>query len=227
MYSALDAVRVITDPHVGVFIHFSAVGIENIIVVAYLCKALSTDTVRKIEGISAAIGKTVHYELALAVESVPASSVEQLCRDIYVLIDRKLLVSLDIVVVSVKFIEALGQLDAVYGEVELSVFADYFLLAVLEIRNKHLSVLAEIMYSALDAVRVITDPHVGVFVHSSCAGIKDIIIVAYLFKALGVIIIFKVICFAVDIGKSVCNYEAVIATPVFSGLQFAASGCCA
>ena len=83
------------------------------------------------------------------------------------------------------------------------------------------------MYSALYAVRVITDPHVGVFVHSSCAGIKDIIIVAYLFKALGVIIIFKVICFAVDIGKSVCNYEAVIATPVFSGLQFAASGCCA
>ena len=227
MYSALDAVRVITDPHVGVFIHFSAVGIENIIVVAYLCKALGVDAICKIECISAAIGKSVLYELALAVESVPASSVEQLCRDIYVLIDCKLLVALDIVVVSVKFIETLGQLDAVYGEVELSVFADYFLLAVLEIRNKHLSVLAEIMYSALDAVRVITDPHVGVFVHSSCAGIKDIIIVAYLFKALGVIIIFKVICFAVDIGKSVCNYEAVIAAPVFSGLQFAASGCCA
>ena len=83
------------------------------------------------------------------------------------------------------------------------------------------------MYSALDAVRVITDPHVGVFIHFSAVGIENIIVVAYLFKALGVIIIFKVICFAVNIGKSVCNYEAVIAAPVFSGLQFAASGCCA
>ena len=227
MYSALYAVRVITDPHIGILIHLSAVGVEDIIVVAYLRKALGTDTVCKIEGVSAAIGKSVLYKLALAVESVPASSVKQLCRDIYVLIDRKLLVALDIVVVSVKFIETFGHFNAVNSKVELSVFADYFLLAILEIRNKHFSVLAEIMYSALYAVRVITDPHVGVFVHSSCAGIKDIIIVAYLFKALGVIIIFKVICFAVDIGKSVCNYEAVIAAPVFSGLQFAASGCCA
>ena len=47
MYSALDAVRVITDPHVGVFIHFSAVGIENIIVVAYLREALGADAICK------------------------------------------------------------------------------------------------------------------------------------------------------------------------------------
>ena len=225
MHSALYAVRIVADPHIGILIHSSVCGIEDIIVIAYLCETLGTYTVGKIEGESAAVGKAVLYKLTFAVKSVPTGSVEELSCNIDIFIDSNLFVALNIVVLAVKLIETFSHLDSVNSKVELSVFVDYLLLTVFKIRNKHLAVLAEIMYSALYAVRIVADPHIGILIHSSVCGIEDIIVIAYLCETLGMGVIDKVVRFSVDIRKSVSDNNAVLIAPVFSVLELAASGC--
>ena len=77
MKSALYTVIVAADPHIGVLVHLSAVGVEDIIILAYLREALGTYAVGEIEGKSAAIGKAVLYKLSVGTESVqpvPSSS---------------------------------------------------------------------------------------------------------------------------------------------------------
>ena len=108
MKSALYTVIVAADPHVGVLIHLAAVGVEDIIVIAYFGEALGSDTVGEIEGISAAIGKAVLYEIAVSTESVPTGSVKKLCSRIDILVNCKRSVGLCIVVLAVNLIETLG-----------------------------------------------------------------------------------------------------------------------
>ena len=108
MHSALYAVRIVADPHIGILIHLSAVGVEDIIVLAYLCEALGTYTVGEIEGESAAVGKAVLYKLSVCTEPVPAGSVEKLGRCINSLVHGEQSVCLCVVVFSVNLIETLG-----------------------------------------------------------------------------------------------------------------------
>ena len=108
MHSAGNSVRVISNPHISILIHHSAVGIEDIIIVAYFCKALGALAGAEIESLSVALNKAVGYELSVAAESVPTDTALELAViQIECLIGCNLLVGLNIVIVAVKLIESL------------------------------------------------------------------------------------------------------------------------
>ena len=209
MHSALYTVRIISDPHIGIFVHHSACGIEDVIVISYLCEALGAYTIDKIESLSVTLNKAVLYELAVGTESVPASSIKQLGSHINFFIYRKYSVYQCIIVLAVKLIETLWSERLIYHKIELTVFFNYFLLAVFNIRKNHFAGFVEVVHSAFNSVRIISDPHIGIFIHHSACGIEDIVVIAYLCEALGKCSVIIIIGKSFVLDKAVYNHSAV------------------
>ena len=70
VHSAFNAVLIVSDPHIGVLVHLSAVGIEDIIVVAYLCEALGELSVIVIVGKSVVFDKSVYNHSAVGIKLI-------------------------------------------------------------------------------------------------------------------------------------------------------------
>ena len=74
MHTALDAVRIVIDPHCSVLIHLAAECVEDVVIVAYLCEAESKNRVVIVVGVTvAAVDKAGLNHLAVLVESVPVA----------------------------------------------------------------------------------------------------------------------------------------------------------
>ena len=79
MHSGFNSVAVGRDPHICVLVHLTASGIEEIVSIIYLCKALGAHAVTVIVGVAVRrVDKAVPYELTLSVKAVPAVSAENI-----------------------------------------------------------------------------------------------------------------------------------------------------
>ena len=79
MHSGFNSVAVGRDPHICVLVHLTASGIEEIVSIIYLCKALGAHSVAVIVGVAVRrVDKSVLYELTLSVKAVPAVSAENI-----------------------------------------------------------------------------------------------------------------------------------------------------
>ena len=220
MHTALDAVRIIADPHGCVLIHLSAVCVEDVIIVADLCKSESKLGIIVVVGESvAAVDKACFNHFAVLVKCVPPTLFGDkvvLLSNPNGLVNRKLAVCVSVVILAVERVKTVSHLNAVDCEVKLAVLVDDSLLAVDCVGDKHLTCFIKVVHTALDAVRIIVDPHCGILIHSACSGIEDIIIVADLREALSVLIVLKVICLAADCSKAVGKYCSVGSAPVIA-----------
>ena len=201
MHTALDTVRIVIDPHCRVFIHLAAVCVKDVIIVADLSEAESKNSVVIVVGVTvAAVDKACLNHLAVLVESVPVA----LFGDEVVLlsnpngfVNRKLTVSVSVVILAVESVETVSHLNAVDCEVKLAVLVYNSFLAVDCVGDKHLAVSVKVVHTALDAVRVVVDPHCSVLIHSACSGIENVIVIADLCEALSVLVVLKIVCLAV------------------------------
>ena len=201
MHTALDTVRIVVDPHCRVFIHLAAVCVKDVIIVTYLSEAESKNCIIIIIGVTvAAVDKARLNHLAVLVESVPVA----LFGDEVVLlsnpndfVNRKLTVSVSVVILAVESVETVSHLNAVDCEVKLAVLVYNSFLAVDCVGDKHLAVSVKVVHTALDAVRVVVDPHCSVLIHSACSGIENVIVIADLCEALSVLVVLKIVCLAV------------------------------
>ena len=201
MHTALDAVRIVIDPHCSVLIHLAAECVEDVVIVAYLCEAESKNRVVIVVGVTVtAVDKAGLNHLAVLVESVPVA----LFGDKVVLLSNpngfvncKLAVCIGIVILAVEGVETVSHLNAVDCEVKLAVLVYNSLFAVDCVGDIHLSVSVKVVHTALDAVRIVVDPHCSVLIHSACSGIENVIVVADLCEALSVLVVLKIVCLAV------------------------------
>ena len=215
MHTALDAVRIVVDPHCGVFIHLAAVCVKDVVIVADLCEAESKNRVVIVVGVTvAAVDKACFNHLAVLVESVPVALFGDkvvLLRNPNRLVYSKLTVCISIVILAVKGVETVSHLNTVDCEVKLAVLVYNSLLAVDCVGDKHLSVSVKVVHTALNAVRIVVDPHCGVFIHLAAVCVKDVVIVADLCEAESknrVVIVVGVTVTAVD--KAGLNHLTVL-----------------
>ena len=218
MHTALDAVRIVVDPHCSVLIHLAAVCVKDVVIVADLCEAESKNRVVIVVGVTvAAVDKAGLNHLTVLVESVPVA----FFRDKVILLGNpnrlvscKLTVCVSVVILAVKGVETVSHLNAVNCEIKLAVLVYNCLLAVDCVGDKHLAVSVKVVHTALDTVRIVVDPHCGVFIHLSAVCVKDVIIVADLCEALSVLVVLKIVCLAVyrceSVGKDSSNGAAPI-----------------
>ena len=201
MHTALDTVRIVVDPHCRVFIHLAAVCVKDVIIVADLSEAESKNSVVIVVGVTvAAVDKACLNHLAVLVESVPVA----LFGDEVVLlsnpngfVNHKLTVGICVVILAVESVETVSHFNAVDCEVKLAVLVYNSFLAVDCVGDKHLAVSVKVVHTALDAVRVVVDPHCSVLIHSACSGIENVIVIADLCEALSVLVVLKIVCLAV------------------------------
>ena len=220
MHTALDTVRIVVDPHCRVLIHLAAVCVKDVIIVAYLCEAESKNCIIIIIGVTVtAVDKACLNHLAVLVESVPVA----LFGDEVVLlsnpngfVNRKLTVGVSVVILAVESVETVSHLNAVDCEVKLAVLVYNSFLAVDCVGDKHLAVSVKVVHTALDAVRIVVDPHCSVLIHSACSGIENVIVVADLCEALSVLIVLKIVCLAVYRCEAVGKDGSVGAAPIMA-----------
>ena len=103
-----------------------------------------------------------------------------------------------IIVIAVKLIKPVIHIRSINGKVTLTVLFYNFFLTIFEIRNYHLSVLAEVIHAADYAIIIVRNPHISIFVHLAAGCIKDVIIISDFLEALCKITIFIIV------GKSIC-----------------------
>ena len=201
VHTALDAVRIVIDPHSSVLIHLSTVCVKDVVIVADLSEAESKNRVVIVVGVTVtAVDKAGLNHLAVLVESVPVALFGDkvvLLRNPNCLVYSKLTVCISIVILAVEGVETVSHLNAVDCEVKLAVLVYNCLLAVDCVGDKHLAVSVKVVHTALDAVRIVVDPHCSVLIHSACSGIENVIVVADLCEALSVLVVLKIVCLAV------------------------------
>ena len=201
MHTALDAVRIVIDPHCSVLIHLAAECVEDVVIVAYLCEAKSKNRVVIVVGVTVtAVDKAGLNHLAVLVESVPVALFGDkvvLLRNPNCLVHSKLTVSVGVIILAVEGVETVSHFNTVDCEVKLAVLVYNSLLAVDCVGDKHLAVSVKVVHTALDAVRIVVDPHCSVLIHSACSGIENVIVVADLCEALSVLVVLKIVCLAV------------------------------
>ena len=215
MHTALDAVRIVVDPHSSVLIHLTAECVEDVIIVAYLSEAEGKNSVVVVIGVAVtAVDKAGLNHLAVLVESVPVALFGDkvvLLRNPNGFVNCKLAVCVSIVILAVEGVETVSHLNAVDCEVKLTVLVYNCLLAVDCVGDKHLSVSVKVVHTALDTVRIVVDPHCSVFIHLAAVCVKDVVIVADLSEAESknrVVIVVGVTVTAVD--KAGLNHLAVL-----------------
>ena len=220
MHTALDAVRIVIDPHCSVLIHLAAECVEDVVIVAYLCEAESKNRVVIVVGVTVtAVDKAGLNHFAVLVESVPVALFGDkvvLLSNPNCLVHSKLTVSVGIVILAVKGVETVSHFNTVDCEVKLAVLVYNSLLAVGCVGDIHLSVCVKIVHTALDAVRIVVDPHCSVLIHSACSGIENVIIVADLCEALSVLVVLKIVCLAVYRCEAVGKDSSVGAAPIMA-----------
>ena len=220
MHTALDTVRIVVDPHCGVFIHLAAVCVKDVVIVAYLCKAESKNRVVIVVGVAvAAVDKACFNHLAVLVESVPVALFGDkvvLLRNPNCLVHSKLTVSVGVIILAVEGVETVSHFNTVDCEVKLAVLVYNSLLAVDCVGDIHLSVSVKVVHTALDAVRIVVDPHCSVLIHSACSGIENVIVVADLCEALSVLVVLKIVCLAVYRCEAVGKDSSVGAAPIMA-----------
>ena len=225
MHSGFNSVAVGRNPHICVLVHLAASGIEEIISVVYLCKALGAHSVTVIVGVSVRrVDKAVPYELALSVKAVPAVSAENVRSHVNGGVYSKLAAVLREVILAVKLAKAVCQLYAVDCEIKLSVFVYYLPDSGLNVGNEHPSVRLKVVHSGFNSVAVGRDPHICVLVHLTASGIEEIVSAVDLCKALGAHIVNEVVCTSLDGGKAVAYNKSVFIAPVFTRFKRAALG---
>ena len=220
MHTVLNTVRIVVDPHCGVFIHLSAVCVKDVIIIAYLSEAEGKNRIIIIIGVTvAAVDKASLNHLAVLVESVPVA----LFGDKVVLlsnpngfVNRKLAVCVSVVILAVEGVETVSHFNTVDCEVKLAVLVYNSLLAVDCVGDIHFSVCVKVVHTALDAVRIVVDPHCSVLIHSACSGIENVIIVADLCEALSVLVVLKIVCLAVYRCEAVGKDSSVGAAPIMA-----------
>ena len=220
MHTALDTVRIVVDPHCRVFIHLAAEIVKDVIIVAYLSEAESKNSIIIVVGVTvAAVDKAGLNHLAVLVESVPVALFGNkvvLLSNPNSFVNRKLTVSVCVVILAVEGIETVSHLNTVNCKVKLAVLVYNSLLAVDCVGDIHFSVCVKVVHTALDAVRIVVDPHCSVLIHSACSGIENVIIVADLCEALSVLVVLKIVCLAVYRCEAVGKDSSVGAAPIMA-----------
>ena len=220
VHTALDTVRIVVDPHCRVFIHLAAEIVKDVIIVAYLSEAESKNSIIIVVGVTvAAVDKAGLNHLAVLVESVPVALFGNkvvLLSNPNSFVNRKLTVSVCVVILAVEGIETVSHLNTVNCKVKLAVLVYNSLLAVDCVGDIHFSVCVKVVHTALDAVRIVVDPHCSVLIHSACSGIENVIIVADLCEALSVLVVLKIVCLAVYRCEAVGKDSSVGAAPIMA-----------
>ena len=227
VHTALDAVIIGRDPHISTLIHLPAVGVENVVVVTDLREPLGADTTVVVVGKSvAAFHKARLNELCICTKGVPAVLVQQLRPHIGRSADNQRAVVLGVVVFAVQLIQAIRHLHTVNGKVQLTVFFDDLLDAMLQIRNEHLTICIEVVHTAFYAIVVCTNPHIGILVHLAAGRVENIVVVTDLRKALGMDIIGEVVSASINIRKPIFEDISIFIAPVLSRFQAASTHTC-
>ena len=220
MHTALDTVRIVVDPHCSVLIHLAAECVEDVVIVAYLCEAESKNRVVIVVGVTvAAVDKAGLNHLAVLVESVPVALFGDkvvLLRNPNCLVHSKLTVCVGVIILAVEGVETVSHFNTVDCEVKLAVLVYNSLLAVDCVGDIHLSVSVKVVHTALDAVRIVVDPHCSVLIHSACSSIENVIVVADLCEALSVLVVLKIVCLAVYRCEAVGKDSSVGAAPIMA-----------
>ena len=220
MHTALDTVRIVVDPHCSVFIHLAAVCVKDVVIVADLSEAESKNRVVVVIGVTVtAVDKAGLNHLAVLVERVPVALFGDkvvLLRNPNGFVNCKLAIGVSIVILAVESVETVSHLNAVDCEVKLAVLVYNSFLAVDCVGDKHLAVSVKVVHTALDAVRIVVDPHCSVLIHSACSGIENVIIVADLCEALSVLVVLKIVCLAVYRCEAVGKDSSVGAAPIMA-----------
>ena len=220
MHTALDAVRVVVDPHSSVLIHLTAECVEDVIIVADLSEAESKNRVVIVVGVTVtAVDKACFNHLAVLVESVPVALFGDkviFLRNPNRLVYSKLTVCISIVILAVEGVETVSHLNTVNCKVKLAVLVYNSFLAVDCVGDKHLTVSVKVVHTALDAIRIVVDPHCSVLIHFACSGIENVIVVADLCEALSVLVVLKIVCLAVYRCESIGKDSSVGAAPIMA-----------
>ena len=184
VHTALNAVVIGRNPHIGILVHLPAVGVENVVVVTDLREPLGADTTVVVVGKSvAAFHKARLDELAVCAEVVPAVAAQLRGLHIDGLVDSQRAVVLGVVVLAVQLIQPTCHLHAVNGEVQIAVLLHDLPDAGLQIGHDHLAVCTEVVHTRLHTVIISRNPHIGVLVHLAAAGVEEVVVVTDLREA--------------------------------------------
>ena len=226
VHTALHAIGIVADPHSGIFVHLAAAGVEQVVVTADFGEAKCQSAVIIVVDIAVSTSdKAGSLQLARFVKSVPVA----LFGDQAILLtdpgsnsNNQNAVGLGVVVFSLQLIETIGHLHAVECKIQLAVLFDDFLLAVLQIRNKHLTVRSKIVHARLYAIAVGRNPHCGILCHLTVAIVKQIVIIAYLGKALCSGIVAEIVGFTFNVYETVPYQIAVLIAPILARAKLTA-----
>ena len=213
MHTGFHAPGVGADPKGSVLVELAAAGVEHVVVFADFGEAKRQYVlIVIIREAVAAIDKASLEHFAVRPEVIPNTlfgNQPVLLADPDGLIGHQDIIILGVVILAVQLVQAVIQLDAVNGEIQLAVFFNDLLFPVFQIRDEHFAVRVKVVHAGLHTVAVGADPHVCILIHLSAAGVKQIIVLPDLGKAQGSLIIREVIGSISNVNEAIGNDETV------------------